>query len=83
MGSLNYLALNKQWRIQKGSRTDFIIFIAMFKKNERSSANLHPLPSSGVVDPPLNKKAYIMHVDISGFTGKPVKGEGLNDPRGV
>ena len=31
----------------------------------------------GVVDPPLNKKAY---VDISGFTGKPVKGEGLKRP---
>ena len=30
-------------------------------------------PSPGVVDPPLNKKAY---VEISGFTGKPVKGEG-------
>ena len=24
-----------------------------------------------------------MYVDISGFTGKPVKGEGFNDPRGV
>ena len=39
--------------------------------------------SPGVVDPPLNKKAYIVYVDISGFTGKPVKGEGFNDPRGV
>ena len=38
------------------------------------------IPSPGVVDPPLDKKVY---VDISGFTGKPVKGEVLNDPRGI
>ena len=30
---------NKQWRIQKGFRTDYFIFIGIFKKNERSSAN--------------------------------------------
>ena len=35
------------------------------------------------MDPPLNKKEYIVYVDISGFTGKPVKLEGFNDPRGV
>ena len=31
------------------------------------------------MDPPLNKKAY---VDISGFTGKPVEGDGINDHEG-
>ena len=50
----------------------------------RDQLQIHnPLPSPGVVDPHLNKKAYIMHVDISGFTGKPVEGEAFNDPRGV
>ena len=28
------------------------------------------------------KKAYILYVDISDFTGKPVKRDGFNDPRG-
>ena len=47
----------------------------------RDHLQIDPLPNlSEVVDPPLNKKAY---VDISGFTGKPAKGEGFNDPRGV
>ena len=49
----------------------------------------HPLPSlseSPLLEPWIRlwtKKVYIVYVDISGFTGKPVKGEGFNDPRGV
>ena len=47
----------------------------------RDHLKIEPLPNlSESPDPPLNKKAY---VNISGFTGKPVKGGGLNDPRGV
>ena len=70
----------------EGVRNRLFYFIGIFNKNERSSVNRSPppkfigIPSPGVVDPPLNKKAY---VDSSGFTGKPVKGESFNDPRGV
>ena len=70
-------------RVQGGSE-QIISFVQGYSKNERSSANrpLSNLSESplGVVDPPLNKKAY---VDISDFTGKPVKANGFNYPRGV
>ena len=49
----------------------------------RDHLQIDPLPNlseSPPQEPPLNKKAY---VDRSGFTGKPVKNEGFNDPRGA
>ena len=45
----------------------------------REHLQIDPLPNLSE-SPLLDKKAY---VDISGFTGKPVKGEGFNDPRRV
>ena len=68
-----------------GFGTDYFIFIGIFKKNERSSANRSPSliylnPLSWSRGSAFEQKAY---VDISGFTGKPVKGEGFNDPRRV
>ena len=62
--------------------TDYLIFIGIFKKM-RDHLQIDPLPNlseSPPQEPPLNKKAY---VDRSGFTGKPVKNEGFNDPRGA
>ena len=71
--SLNYQALKQTVADPNGVQvkeefgTDYFIFIGIFKKNERSSANRHPLyliylnpPSPGVAETPLNKKAYVI-----------------------
>ena len=44
----------------------------------RDNLQIDPLPN--LSESPRGSAAYF---DISGFTGKPVKGEGFNDPRGV
>ena len=79
-----------QGRIQKGSGgfgTDYFILWG-YSRKVRDHLQIDPPPSSLIylnplswsrfVDPPLNIKAY---GNYSGFTGKPVKAEGVNDPR--
>ena len=68
----------------QGASEQIISFLKGYSRKMRDHLQIDPSliylnPSPGVVDPPLNKKAY---VDISGFTGKPVKGEGFNDLEG-